>query len=295
MAGEPRFSIIVPTLDRPGDLRRCLASLAALDYPQEERETIVVDDGGSQPLDPEDEGLGEPAGVRVHSQPNAGPAAARNAGAAMARGEILVFVDDDLVVEPGWLAALEASARSSPGAVIGGRTENGLPDNPCAEASARIVRLTYEDYNGAGPARFFASNNLAVPAAGFRELGGFDPAFRVSEDRDFCDRWLRAGRELTFSPAAVARHRKDLTLGGFLRQHCSYGRGAFGYHRARAMRGGGDGGFEGRYYRRVAAEVGRMLTRGSWDQAALLVLWQLANLVGFVAAAVAVPLGWPRA
>ncbi len=73
-----------------------------LDYPADQFEVIVIDDGSSMPID----AWSGDSRVRVIRQDNKGPAAARNAGIASARGAFLAFTDDDCVPEPGWLAAL---------------------------------------------------------------------------------------------------------------------------------------------------------------------------------------------
>ena len=75
----PRFSIVVPTYERPAQLAACLAALRALERPGGSIEIVVVNDGGTA-LGPLDAGGPDPGlAIRVLDQPNAGPAAARNA------------------------------------------------------------------------------------------------------------------------------------------------------------------------------------------------------------------------
>jgi glycosyltransferase involved in cell wall biosynthesis len=282
---EPRYSIIVPTHGRPGPLATCLRSIAQLESPRDPFEVIVVDDGGPGSLEEAVEPYRRRLEVRVLRQAQAGPAAARNTGAAEARGELLVFTDDDVVCEPSWLTSLARTAVSSSHAALGGRTVNALPGNRYSTASQRIVDLAYEHYSGVGGPRFFASNNLAVPADGFHELGGFNPAFRTSEDREFCDRWIESRRPMAYVPDAVIRHVRPLTLGAFWRQHYAYGRGAFSYHRARVRRGRGLSGIEGAFYADLLREARSALARRDLHWLAAIVVWQLANTAGFVSAA----------
>ena len=84
-------SIVIPTYGRPDQLAACLDSLEALDYPRDRFEVIVVDDGSPQPLPP----YGGALRVTLVRQAHAGPAAARNTGAAASRGRWLAFTDDD--------------------------------------------------------------------------------------------------------------------------------------------------------------------------------------------------------
>jgi GT2 family glycosyltransferase len=229
VAGDLRFSIIIPTRERPAELLRCLEGIAELEYPRSRFETIVVHDGLLRPR--ETATPGELA-IRVLGQTASGPAAARNEGARGARGEYLVFLDDDCVPDPGWLAAFDRRLEREPHAALGGRTENALADNPYAEATQLLVDYLYSAQSGANDT-FFTSNNLVFPASPFRALGGFDPSFPVAggEDRDLCSRWLARGNALWFEPDALVRHEHALTLRTYLRQHFNYGRGAFAYRR----------------------------------------------------------------
>ena len=86
----------------------------------------------------------------------------------------------------------------------------------------------------------FRANNLALPEDRFRAIGGFDTIFPLaaSEDREFCDRWLHHGFQMTYAPEAVVYHARALTFRSFWRQHFKYGRGAFHFHQVRARLGG---------------------------------------------------------
>jgi hypothetical protein len=100
----PFVSVVVPSLlGREAELRDCLAALSALDYPR--FELLLVDNragtAGKQPA-----WLSEYPAVRVLSEPRPGISQARNKGLAAARGEIVAFTDDDVVVDPYWLRAI---------------------------------------------------------------------------------------------------------------------------------------------------------------------------------------------
>lgn len=290
----PSLSVVIPTRSRPAELSRCLAAICDLDHPC--YEVIVVDDGGSAPLERVLEPFRERLTVSLLSQSRAGPAAARNKGALAAGGDLLAFVDDDVVLDRGWASAVCRQSLVAPGAGIGGRTENLLSDNPYSGTSERIIELAYEHYNsGSAGARFFAANNIAFPGEGFRAIGGFDASFRTSEDRDLCHRWVASGRPLVYAPDAIARHAPPLTLRGFARQQFGYGRGAFNYHRTRIRRERRSSELSVSFYGRVLREAGGELRAGHVRKVGLLGLWQLANLAGFsYEAAVALTRGLRR-
>jgi GT2 family glycosyltransferase len=224
---EPRVSIVIPTFNRPANLERCLKSISALDYPRDRFETLIVNDGGTLPSEQVVFRIVSDIAVTVLSQPNRGPAAARNTGIAAARGEFIVFIDDDCVVPPDWLTNVEAAIEKTPDTLIGGRTVNLFPENVFSETSQLIVDYVYRYYDGsAGNSTFFASNNIVVRSDLIRDIGGFDENFRTAEDRELCRRWAASGRPFSYAPDVVVMHGHHLTLASLHAQHFSYGRGA---------------------------------------------------------------------
>lgn len=281
---NPFFSIIIPTFDRHEALAACVQAIMNLDYPQERFEVIIVDDGSPVPIQPFDQNLQDGASITFLRQINTGPASARNTGAGHAKGDILAFTDDDCMPTPQWLRELARSFKDSPLGLVGGRTVNGLIDNLYTTASQMIVEEAYTFFlSRDSELRFFASNNMAVPARLFHQIGGFDSSFRTSEDRDFCDRWLRQGHPLVYAPQAIVFHHHHLTMTTFIRQHFYYGCGAYRFHRARAKRGSRMLKPDLQFYlsvcrRAIFSPSSKKLLR----MAGLLGLWQIANLAGFL-------------
>lgn len=279
MDTRPSFSVIIPTYNRPQQLAACLRSVAQLDYPPDRMEVIVVNDGGTRPAGA--------AGVLLVDQPNAGPAAARNAGAAQASGDFLAFVDDDCQPDGEWLTRLSRQLEQTPEGLVGGRTINVLPDNRYATASQLLVDYLYAYYNqgGAGP-HFFTSNNMALATVLFRQMGGFEASFALAagEDRDFCDRWRQAGWEMVYVPAAVMYHAHRLTWRSFWRQHVGYGRGAYHFHQRRQQRQQGQVKVEPlSFYTNLVLYPFRAANGGMGrvSTAVLLAITQLANVWGY--------------
>ena len=231
-------SIVIPTYNRPQQLRACLEACAQLNYPRDRFELIVVDDGSATLLDEVVAPFHDRLALTLLRQENKGPAAARNRGAAKAKGDILAFTDDDCLPAAAWLQALATRCAGMPGCAVGGSTLNALPHNPFSTASQLLCTYIVSYYNAVPEsARFFPSNNLAFPAGGFRAVGGFDEAFGAAEDRELCDRWLYHGHRIVWAKEAVVYHAHNLTLRTFLRQHFHYGQGAFHFHVLRARRG----------------------------------------------------------
>lgn len=285
----PFVSVIVPTYRRPAALARCLEHLARADYPKDRYEVVVVDDGGEMDLAGVCAQFQDSLAVRLERQANGGAAAARNLGAAAARGDVLLFTDDDCLVQAGWIRALVDATRQSPDALVGGRTLNALATNPFATASQLLVNRLCTPRNGDGPT-FVNGNNLATSRAAFESAGGFDATFRTSagEDRELSARFQGLGRPLAFSPDAVVEHANPLTWGAFIRQHLNFGRAAFRLRlhpspRAEAPAFGSPAFYLGLLL--IPVEPGETPWRPAHVAVVrgLLVVAQLANAAGFIA------------
>src|SRR5262245_50449433 len=238
-AFPPTFSVIIPTYRRPVQLKQCLQALAALEYPLDDFEVIIVDDGSPEPLDQTVQPFRSALHLRLIRKTNGGPGSARNAGAMVACGKFLAFTDDDCRPAPDWLRRLEERLSQNPDHLVGGRAENSLHDNSFALTSQIIVNAAYTYYNRhQNNARFFASNNISVATDLFQKIGCFDAAFRIaSADREFCDRWRGSGLMLSYAPDALILHAHLLTFRSFCRQHFNYGRGAWRFSCTRSSSG----------------------------------------------------------
>ncbi|MGF1492430.1 MAG: glycosyltransferase family 2 protein [Microcoleaceae cyanobacterium] len=240
---QPFFSIVIPTYNRPERLTNCLTAISKLNYPREQFEVIVVNDGSSMPMAPVIQPFQDQLQIVLINQTNSGPATARNVGADKARGQFIAFTDDDCQPTSDWLNQLESQLTTTPNHLVGGRTLNALPDNLYSTTSQLLIDYLYEYYNQAeGEAVFFASNNFALPNRQFHQIGSFDTTFPLAagEDREFCDRWLYQNHQMSFVSSAEVYHAHYLTLRSFWRQHFNYGRGAFHFHQLRAQRGSGN-------------------------------------------------------
>jgi glycosyltransferase involved in cell wall biosynthesis len=286
------FSVVIPTYNRREALRACLRALSRQQYPRDAFEVLVIDDGGSDSLADLEKSLDGPLLWRLHRQPRAGPAAARNLGALHAGGEYLAFTDDDCEPAPDWLVRLEQSLVKHPECLIGGRVVNALPHNSCSAASQQLIDYLYAAYTENGAPRFFASNNFALSHRGFTDAGGFDNSFPLpaAEDRDFCARWTRSGRSLVYTPDAIVHHAHVLDVSGFVRQHFRYGRGAYQLRKRTGSRGGQLPRLEpAKFYLDLLSYPIKQAGHNGIRISLLFVLSQMANAAGFFREAFTIP------
>lgn len=280
----PKAAIIVPSYNRPDALAACLDALCA--QTQADYEIVVIDDGSATPLAPLAEGRSR---VRIIRQDNAGPAAARNHGAAVTDAAFLAFTDDDCRPRPDWLERLIAAQDGDAARLVGGRVENGLPSNPYARASQDLCDFLYDWFGAdAGAMPFFTSNNIGCDAARFRAMGGFDQTFPLAaaEDRDFGLRWREAGGALVFAQDAVIDHYHPLTLRRYWRQHSNYGKGAHHLHGVLAARGSDTPRREPlSFYLSLIAQPVRRHGLAGLPGSGLALLSQMAMVAGYASAA----------
>ena len=191
-AALPAVSVIVPATDAPATLAACTEAIGRSSRPG--CELIVVSDAAL-----------------------CTPAAARNAGAIRARGEILVFVDADVVVRPDAIELLAGrlAHTASLAAVFGSYDDD--PRAPGVVSAYRFLLHRAVHHAAAGPAQTFWSGLGAVRREAFFDVGGFDSGRRWLEDVDLGLRMRAAGHEIWLDPRAQGKHLKQLTLGAMVR------------------------------------------------------------------------------
>jgi glycosyltransferase involved in cell wall biosynthesis len=217
-------SVVVPTRDRPGSLRRCLAALAIQDC--DELEVVVVDDG-SRDRAAVEATVSSLAGARLVRSPGRGPASARNLGARAASGSVVVFCDDDCEPVPGWARLLAEAAQEA--GTAAGRTVPPPRATAAVRASQAITNHLLADSLDAATGRlgFAPTCNLAATREAIVQLP-FNESFPTAagEDRDWSIRAGAAGLAPRYVRRALVVHRQDLDRRTFLAQQYRYGRGA---------------------------------------------------------------------
>jgi glycosyltransferase involved in cell wall biosynthesis len=196
--GRPAISVVIPARDAATTIMATLESLAAQRVDQQ-YEVIVVDNGSVDQTG----NLAETAGVRVIRRGRGeGPGAARNAGAAAARADLLAFTDSDAVPEPDWLAS---GLRALQDADL---VQGAVHPDPGASAGPFDRSLWVTEESG-----LYETANLLVRRELFERLGGFGPGLEgaggeapFGEDVVFGWRARRAGARTAFAPDARVHH-----------------------------------------------------------------------------------------
>jgi GT2 family glycosyltransferase len=236
------FSIIIPTKNRREILAQLLDSISRLKELNRIRPEIIVADNGS------DDGTYDyvnsisadfPATLRALTIPRGGKSAAVNEAAKAATGNILAFLDDDVVVDGTWLTAVEEIFREGKYRIGQGiiRLQSPAIDDPEVQRLIQryrtIPKLEYDanltEVRSLNGSNFFLCREL------FDHIGGFDErlgpgASGTSEDVDFARRLIHAGIEIGYAPKAVVYHRVDrsrLTDEYFKQSHWRQGKSRF--------------------------------------------------------------------
>ena len=228
-SGSASVSIVIPNYEGLPLLRGCLASLQDTLPAWETIEVLVVDDAspGVAMADLERVVATLACARLIVNQQNGGFLASANRGAAAATGDLLVFLNNDTVVLPGWLEAMSQTFVRYPKAgVVGGRLI--FPDGRLQEAGGLVFRDGSAAKFGYGEpdpdaalyafvrdTDYVSGALLATPRVLFRSLEGFDPAygFGYYEDTDYCFRARRAGWRVLYQPDATVIHVEGATAG----------------------------------------------------------------------------------
>lgn len=211
----PSLSIVIPSHQRRERLSEVLRALAEQTFPRERYEVIVVLDGSTDGSAEAVERLSPAYRLRVVQQQHLGTAAARNRGAEIAEETVLVFLDDDLVPEPQFLAEhAEAHSDGADHRVVLGDCPLELRERSLWSLA---LRAAWQDHftRKAEPDHVwtyvdYSAGNSSLRRSFFRQLGGFDERFRRRyEDEELGVRLLEQGARLEFQPKARAWHRLD--------------------------------------------------------------------------------------
>ena len=229
MLSRPTVSVVVPTFNRRRQLQRTLDGLSRQTVCRSTFEVIVVSDGSTDGTDEYLLSGATPLPVTVVRQRNAGPAAARNSGVAVATGELVLFIDDDVVPAPDLIAAhLSCHAAAAGDVVVIGPmvTPDDVHLSPWVRWEQEMLYKQYDamkrgEYDAT--ARQFYTGNATVARRHLDAVGGFDTAFRRAEDVELAYRLADRGLAFVFDPAAIVVHHAERSFAAWLHAASMYG------------------------------------------------------------------------
>lgn len=266
---RPKVTVAIPTYNRAAYLRQTLAGISNQQFPREHFEVLVIDNNSTD----DTRGVvaefeqSRPA-PRYIKETKQGLDYARNAAIAAARGDIIVFGDDDILVRPDWLAQMTApllaDAQSRQIGVVGGEVIPVFPDGLPDWVREWHGPLRFREGTGPIEARHSPMGaNMAFPSWVFQQLGGFHTAldraagnYFSGGDSEMVRRIRNAGLEVWFAPGAAVEHQMPAsrTTFRYARRH------AFDSARSRvidrATQPGATTYFVGRFVANVAKALG---------------------------------------
>jgi glycosyltransferase involved in cell wall biosynthesis len=226
----PFVSVVVPARNCERTIASCIDSLLRVDYPEDRRELVVVDNASTDST----AAVIRSHPVRCLHEPRRGPSAARNRGIVASDGEIVAFVDADCVASGGWLRELVAGFEQPGVSGVAGEIVAFPPSTPAERYHAiRKGRWQESALNSSRP--FPVTANVGFRRETFERIGLFDPQLARAEDKDFGWRFFAEGLELAYRPGAVVLHRHRPTAWGLFKQNAGWGYGAALLHRKHGL------------------------------------------------------------
>ena len=208
------LSVIIPARNAAEHLGQCLAALRQQTHPELLHQLIVVDNGSTD----DTAAIAQQHGAIVVHQPKRGAAAARNAGLAIATGDIICCTDADCTPTADWLAQISAPLREHPHLTAC----KGVYLTQQKELVARFVQLEYEDkYDHLRPQPtidFIDTYSAAYRREVLLANNGFDENIFYVEDQELSFRLAAQGYQMVFQPSAAVYHLHAHTLWGYLRK-----------------------------------------------------------------------------
>jgi glycosyltransferase involved in cell wall biosynthesis len=269
-------SLIIATRDRSHQLARCLDSVARIEF-ERPWELIVVDNGSKDATADVVKQFADKASVplRYVLEPEPGLGNAHNAGVAAARGEVLVFTDDDCYPETDYLKRIWcAFADPSIGYIAGRITLHDPADYPMTTIESAIpYAFRARSFVRGGS---FGGANMAFRKKVLEAIGGFDPLFGPgalfnAEDVDAAARASAIGWKGEYRPEVIVRHHHGRKAADIPRLVRSYGVGLGAYHMKLLLEGR-----EFWWFARSVYQVRRRLTAGRRS-----VLWEPVGAVKY--------------
>lgn len=225
-----KFSIIIASYNRIGELRELLDSAERLDFPRDEFELVIADDGSADGTGDFIKGYSGPSGLNIRylRQENKGPGEARNYGMREAAGTYFIFVDSDCMFPHDYLSRVNAHLDGNPLDAFGG------PDtcHPSFSPLLKAINYSMTSFIGTGGTRgskksiskkfYPRSFNMGIHRRVFETIGGMNN-LRHGQDMEFSSRIYRQGYKVGLIADAYVYHKRRTSLKRFFKQVFNWG------------------------------------------------------------------------
>lgn len=207
-----KASVVIPVYNRKEEIKRCVNSLLNQNYPPEDYEIIIIDDGSKEDLS-----FLKGERVKYFKQKNQGPAIARNLGIKKSQGEIILFIDSDCVAGENWITEIVKEFKNNIGCV-GGRT--------IEQKNKGIFNLLINTKNIQDKA-YFPTNNVGYLKKALEKVKGFNSLFDRpgTEDVELCLNIQKEGYDKIQNNQAIVYHHHKNTLKERIKQSFNFGFG----------------------------------------------------------------------
>ena len=215
-----KYSIIVPVFNRPDEVAELLFSLSK--QTRRDFDVHIVEDGSEVTCREVCEHFANRLDIHYYAKENGGPGAARNYGAERATGDYFIVLDSDVVLPPGYLAAIDDELQTAPCDAFGG-PDRAHPDFTPVQKAISYSMTSFFTTGGIRGGKqkldkfYPRSFNMGVSRELWQRLGGFR-AMRFGEDIDFSIRIFKAGARCRLFPEAWVWHKRRTDFGKFFRQ-----------------------------------------------------------------------------
>ncbi|MCR4921744.1 MAG: glycosyltransferase [Bacteroidaceae bacterium] len=215
-----KYSLIIPVYNRPDEVDELLASLCS--QTSGGFEVVVVEDGSDVPCRDVVERYADRLTIKYYTKPNSGPGQTRNYGAERSEGEWLIVLDSDVVLPPGYIAAVDEELAATACEAFGGPDRAHESFSPVQKAINYSMTSFFTTGGIRGGRRkldkfYPRSFNMGVRADLYRRLGGFSK-MRFGEDIDFSIRIFKSGARCRLFPGAWVWHKRRTDFRKFFRQ-----------------------------------------------------------------------------
>ncbi|MFW6022932.1 MAG: glycosyltransferase family 2 protein [Halanaerobiaceae bacterium] len=201
MSQDIETSVVIPTYNREKILYKCLKALDNQSYPAEKYEIIIINDNSTDNTENMLKNIDIKPQLVYRKQEHSGPAGARNTGLKLARGKYIVFIDDDIIVNPLFLEAHINKQKENDRIIVHGPViyTNNL-DNPTSEE----MKIT--DFSRS----YFATGNVSIKKEYLKKSGLFNEKFTEYgwEDLELGIRLKKLGLKAKRAPEAKGFHLK---------------------------------------------------------------------------------------